>query len=201
MTTLLLFLVLALWVVMIVQIFVTLALARQIGVLFERVMPVGAMISDAGPDIGAPAPPMTLANLNGPDVVLGGDTGGRSRLLFFLSTTCPICKAMMPALRSIATVEGDWLSVVLASDGPAGKHRDMIARESLGDFPYVLSPELGIAFKVAKLPFAVLIDAHGVIRAKGLVNTREQLESLFTAAELRIASVQALARSHATTLN
>lgn len=193
MTTVLLFLVIALWVVMIGQIAVTFALARQVGVLFERVTPVGAMISDAGPDIGAPAPLLTLPNLNGPEVTLGGATGGKSQLIFFLSTTCPICKALLPTLRSIRTAERDWLNVMLASDGKAAKHRDLIANEGLGDFAYVLSPELGQTFKVAKLPFAVLIDATGAIRAKGLINTREQLESLFTAAEMRVPSIQALA--------
>ena len=193
MTTVLLFLVIALWIVMIAQIAVTFALARQVGVLFERVTPVGAMISDAGPDMGAAAPLMSLPNLNGPEVILGGATGGKSQLIFFLSPTCPICKALIPSLRSIKSAESDWLNVTLASDGKPAKHRDMIANEGLADFPYVLSTELGMTFKVAKLPFAVLIDENGVIRSKGLVNNREQLESLFTAAEMQVPSMQALA--------
>ena len=45
-------------------------------------------------------------------------------------------------------------------------------------------------FQISKLPYAVLIDETGVIRAKGLINSREQLESLFTAKELGVASVQ-----------
>jgi methylamine dehydrogenase accessory protein MauD len=45
---------------------------------------------------------------------------------------------------------------------------------------------------VAKLPYAVLIDTAGVIRAKGLVNTREHLESLFEASERGVASIQEL---------
>jgi methylamine dehydrogenase light chain len=54
----------------------------------------------------------------------------------------------------------------------------------------VLSAELGMAFRVGKLPYAVLLDEAGRVRAKGLVNSREQLESLFTAKELERASVQ-----------
>ncbi|KAG1433387.1 hypothetical protein G6F57_022188 [Rhizopus arrhizus] len=45
-------------------------------------------------------------------------------------------------------------------------------------------------FQISKLPYAVLIDESGVLRAKGLINSREQLESLFTAKELGVASVQ-----------
>ena len=44
--------------------------------------------------------------------------------------------------------------------------------------------------RIGKLPYAVLLDQQGRIRAKGLVNSREQLESLFTASELGVASVQ-----------
>jgi methylamine dehydrogenase accessory protein MauD len=54
----------------------------------------------------------------------------------------------------------------------------------------VLSAELGMAYKVGKLPFAVLIDETGRVRAKGLINSREQLESLFTAKDLGVESIQ-----------
>ena len=43
---------------------------------------------------------------------------------------------------------------------------------------------------MAKLPYAVLISAAGVIVAQGLVNSREHLESLVTAYELGLRSVQ-----------
>ncbi|MGH9884757.1 MAG: methylamine dehydrogenase, partial [bacterium] len=36
----------------------------------------------------------------------------------------------------------------------------------------------------------VLIDASGVVRAKGLVNSREHLESLFEAMDHGVASIQ-----------
>jgi hypothetical protein len=36
----------------------------------------------------------------------------------------------------------------------------------------------------------VLLDGAGVVRAKGLVNTREHLESLFEAKERGVASLQ-----------
>ena len=55
---------------------------------------------------------------------------------------------------------------------------------------YVLSSELGIAYRVAQLPYAVLLDGDGIVRASGLVNSREHLESLFEAAERGVATVQ-----------
>jgi len=189
---LLVFAVIALWVLVLVLIAAVFALARQIGVLLERVQPVGAMISDSGPDIGTRVPDMVLPNLNGAPLPLA-DPGARSRVVFFLSTTCPICKALIPSLRDAARSEADWLDIILASDGKPLPHQEMIARERLQDFPYTLSSELGMTFKVAKLPFAILIDGDGIIRSKGLINNREQLESLFHAAELGRPSVQSAA--------
>jgi len=188
--TLLTFSTIALWVIVIVQVAVIYALARQIGVLLERISPVGAMMSDSGPEIGAEAPRMALPNLNGEDLDIGG-RDGRAQLVFFLSTTCPICKALLPALKSIQSDEGGWLDVVLASDGKEALHRRLIEKEHLQQFPYVLSAEFGMTFKIAKLPYGVLIGPDGVVRAKGLVNNREQLESLFTAAETGLPSIQA----------
>lgn len=179
-----------LWIVVVIQIGVIFALARQIGILFERVSPVGAMISDMGPGLGDKVPPMDLPNLNGEGLTLGR-AGGKSQLIFFLSTSCPICKALLPALKSISDDESRWLDVILASDGRESLHRRLIESEGLSRFAYVLSSELGMSFKVAKLPFAVLLDGDGKVAAKGLVNSREQLESLFTASETGIPSYQA----------
>jgi len=43
---------------------------------------------------------------------------------------------------------------------------------------------------VAQLPFAALIDENGILCARGLVNTREHIESLFEAREQGVASIQ-----------
>jgi len=54
----------------------------------------------------------------------------------------------------------------------------------------VLSADVGMTYKVGKLPYAVLIDEAGVIRAKGLINTREHLESLVEAKRMGVPSIQ-----------
>lgn len=166
-------------------------LARQVGILHERVAPVGAMINDSGPKVGELSPVFNLDSLTGGKVNLGQPSGKLS-LVFFLSPTCPICKKLLPALKSIQKSEAGWLSVVLASDGDQPRHEQLIANQKLEQFPYVLSEHLGVTYRVARLPFAVLLDEQGVVRAKGLVNSREQLESLFNALETGYASVQEL---------
>lgn len=165
------------------------ALARQVGILFERIAPMGALVTDTGPIVGEPTPVFQLESLTGGEVNIGPRPEG-SMLVFFLSPTCPVCKKLLPVLRSIRTAEGAWLEVVLASDGEKARHVRFIQSADLGAFPYVVSTQLGLSYRVARLPFAVLIDSKGVIRAKGLVNNREQLESLFNAQEMGVASIQ-----------
>ena len=79
---------------------------------------------------------------------------------------------------------------MLASDGDAAEQRAFIDEYELGSFTYILSTNLGMTYEVGKLPYAVLLDEAGVIRAKGLVNSREHLESLFEAKERGVATVQ-----------
>lgn len=185
----LIFAVGVLWVIVLALIVVVFALARQIGVLFERVSPMGALVNDSGPKIGDTTPVYTLPNLNGGAVTIGPKPN-RSTLVFFVSPTCPVCKKLLPILRSVKSDESNWLDVVLASDGEVDKHKRFIDAAKLTDFPYVVSTELGLAYRVSRLPFAVLFDEHGTIKAKGLINNREQLESLFNASEMGVGSIQ-----------
>jgi methylamine dehydrogenase accessory protein MauD len=165
-----------------------LALARQIGVLFERVAPVGALTLDHGPKIGGPAPRLILQTLSGTFITVG-DADGRSQMFFFLSPTCPVCKKLLPALRTLAAAERDRWQIILASDGDTEEHRAFWQREKLA-LPYVLSEELGMSFQIGRLPYAVVVSPDGIVRAKGLVNNREQIESLLKAEELGVASLQ-----------
>ncbi len=178
-----------LWLVVLALLLVVWALARQIGVLYERVAPMGALMIDQGPKVGDAAPSFSLTSIAGGTVSIGGQLG-RGQLLFFLSPTCPVCKKLLPVIRSIAASEKAWLDIVLASDGELPQHKAFYEKADLGAFPYVLSTELGMTYQISRLPYAVLIDEHGAIRGKGLVNSREQLESLFVAKETGVASIQ-----------
>jgi len=180
-----------LWVAVVLLACVVAALVRQIGVLYERVAPAGALMLGKGPAVGEAAPVVRVEDLSGTAREVGGPSpDGRSTLLFFLSPTCPVCKGLLPALRSVARSEGDWLDVVLASDGPREEHAAFVREQRLEVFSYVLSPALGVTYQAGKLPYAVLLDASGIVRSRGLVNTREHLESLFEAQERDVATIQ-----------
>jgi methylamine dehydrogenase accessory protein MauD len=165
-------------------------LARQVGILHERVAPMGAMASDQGLAVGEISPQLSVTTLVGDRLALGGvSPKGRSRLLLFVSPTCPVCKKLLPIARSFAHAER--LDVVLVGDGDDAEQRSMIREFGLEGLPYVNSPQVGMTFHVGKLPYAILIDADGVIRAKGLVNNREHLESLLIAEETGFGTIQA----------
>jgi methylamine dehydrogenase accessory protein MauD len=172
------------------------AISRQVGILFERVSPLGALVTDAGPVVGGEAPQFTLPSLTSDTQVSIGGAAARSTLLFFLSPNCPVCKKLLPIVRSLAAAEGSSLRLVFASDGDPNEHRVFAQQHQLERFPYVISTPMGLAFRVSRLPFAVLIGADGIVKAKGLVNNREQLESLLNAQDLGVASVQKYIEKH-----
>jgi len=179
-----------LWVAVVVLAVLVAALARQVGVLHERIAPAGALTLHQSVQIGEAPTPIELQRVGGGSITVGGQRQGRSQLLFFAAPDCPMCKGLLPILRSSAKAEADWLDVVLAGDGSESAYRAMAAEHGLGDTPLVLSEALGRAYGVSKLPYAVLIDAAGRIASLGLVNSREHLESLFEAKEQGVASIQ-----------
>jgi methylamine dehydrogenase accessory protein MauD len=183
---------LVLWVLVVLLAGVVLALVRQVGVLHERIAPAGALMASEGPRPGESAPVLRVVDWGGRSLELGApDPEGRSTLLFFLSPTCPVCKTLLPVLESARSAERRWLRVVIASDGAREEHEAFVGEHGLDRFSYVLSTPLGMAYRVGRLPYAVLVDGEGIVRASGLVNTREHLESLFEAQERGTASVQA----------
>ena len=67
---------------------------------------------------------------------------------------------------------------------------EFVRAQGLDGIPYVVSAALGLAYQVSRLPFAALLDERGILRARGLVNSREHLESLFEAMDHGVASIQ-----------
>ena len=162
--------VVVLWLVVIVLAFVVFALARQIGVLHERVAPAGALMPGSGPKVGELAPKLEVTDLGGGTVS---------------------CKSLVPTAKALARSEKGRLRLAFASDGgEPERHHAYVSDMGITDHPYIVSLELGMKFEVGKLPFAVLIGADGVLRSKGLVNSREHLESLVESMDSGYMSIQ-----------
>lgn len=189
---------LLLWIAVLSLAALVLALLRQVGVLHERVRPAGALLGEEGPRPGEAAPPLEVEAWSGRRLRVGGpDPEGRGTLLLFVSPTCPVCKELLPVLPALCAAEDPRLRLLLASDGPREEHAAFIRDFALDPERYVLSRELGLGYQVGRLPYAVLLDEAGTVRARGLVNTREHVESLFEARERGVASVQEYLARHA----
>lgn len=178
-----------LWLVVAGMGLVIVALSRQVGVLHERSAPLGAVIADKGPEIGDDAPHFDLKDFDGNPVAIGGKReDGLDTLVLFLAPNCPMCNKLLPTARRMAGDEN--LNVVVVSDGPREEHAAFLRKHDLGEIPYVVSAEVGIRMQVGRVPYAMLIDSDGKIHAKGLVNTREHLESLVEAKAMGVPSMQ-----------
>ena len=149
------------WVLLIALAIVVVALARQVGTLHLRLGPLGALeIDDEGPPLGAAPPARGASTREGGRTTVGGP--GARRLVVFVSPNCPICRQLPPAVPAAAN---------------AGGLEPQVLRD----------PALEEAWSVPGTPYVLVLDELGVVRAKGTVNTLEQLEGLIDAAGRRIA--------------
>jgi methylamine dehydrogenase accessory protein MauD len=177
------------WIVIAALGVALLAIARQVGVLHMRVAPAGALTTAGGPAVGAKVDEIKATTLAGKTITIGGHgTHGVLRLLMFVSAQCPLCKGLIPVARSFA--KDERVELIFVGDDDPAEQRAMVVRHGLEAYPFVNGPEVGQAFEVGKLPYAMLLDPEGVVLSKGLVNSREHLESLIVAHEMGMRSVQ-----------
>jgi hypothetical protein len=148
------------WVLLVVLCVVVVALARQVGTLHLRLGPRGALeIDTEGPALGEPVPPVEARGADGGSVVVGGP--GARRLVLFSSPTCIVCREVAPAL-------------------PAAARAAALLPQIVHD------PDVERTFEVPGTPFLLVLDEMGIVRAKGTVNTLEQVEGLIDTADRRM---------------
>ena len=149
-----------LWLLVVVLCVVVIALARQVGTLHLRLGPRGALeVDDEGPALGEPLDPLPAVADHGGTITVGGT--GRPRLVLFASQTCAICREVSPGVPVAAA---------------AGRLEPQVVHDSHAES----------AIGVPGTPFVLVLDEHGVVRAKGTVNNLEQVEGLIDTANRRI---------------
>ena len=152
--------IVAQWVLLVVLCVVVVALARQVGTLHLRLGPRGALeIDTEGPALGDALPSVEAHADNGAPLVLGG--AGARRLVLFSSPTCIVCREVAPAVPA------------------AARAADLLPQ-------IVHDPEAERTFEVPGTPFLLVLDELGIVRAKGTVNTLEQVEGLVDTAARRM---------------
>ncbi|PAL27382.1 alkyl hydroperoxide reductase [Acetobacter syzygii] len=154
------------------------ALARQIGVLHERLAPLGDQEVKPGLDVGQVVPRLILHTLEGQPFTVGDVLRvGRKQLLLFVAAECPVCKRVSPIVRQIAAERG--LDLVFVGDGPEPELKAMQqSRPEMQGLPLITGVELALVLQINRMPSVVVLDERGTILAKDLVNTRRQIEGV-----------------------
>jgi methylamine dehydrogenase accessory protein MauD len=187
---------LCLWIVVLSLVVAVSLLMRQIGLLHRRLAPSGARVENAGPQIGSSVRELDELDSQGRRVTLGSEHG-KQTLLVFVSAICQACDGLAPAIRSVWKSERESTDVVIVSlGGDLVSNRAFVRRHKLEAIPYLISEKIGSHYSVLAPPYALLIDENGGLRAKGVVNHLEHLESLFNAVAVGHSSLQSYARMH-----
>jgi methylamine dehydrogenase accessory protein MauD len=162
------------WLLLAALTIVVVALARQIGTLHLRLGPRGALeVDDEGPPLGEAPPPEESTDANGRPARIGGP--GEAQLLLFVSPGCHLCEQVLPSLPAVARAHE--LKAYVLADVDAEETVSQYERRRL-DVRVVSAQEIVQRYRVPGTPYVVVLDALGVVRAKGTVNNLEQLEGL-----------------------
>lgn len=180
-----------LWLLVVAEGVILVALARQIGVLHTRLGPTGARMINAGPTVGDVAPALEGTDLSSGRPLRLGAGRGKQTLLLFITPTCPSCGEMMPSLRTLAHSESMILDLILIGpEKDMEANRAFIRQHRLTNIPFMASTEAHTRYQIGITPYGILLDADFRVQAKGLVNNMTHLESLLNAADLGHASIQ-----------
>jgi methylamine dehydrogenase accessory protein MauD len=176
-----------LWIVVVVQIVLTLSLARLVGQLSRRFPPSGALLVDPGPDIGE----IISGNWDASDLYdqPAQISFPRARDLFFyyLSPHCTSCNKLMPAAKSFfQEISAQADTVIVLVHGSPEMQRQYVQAQDLNRYLVLHESALPVTWRVGGAPFGVWVASNGTIKSKGLINLREHLESLWRAANIQV---------------
>ena len=189
MTTLLYVSYASLWLLVVFLLLAVFALARQVGLLHNKLGDTGARMLNDGPEIGDQAPELGAVDLDGRVVTLGSGRGKLSLLVFVLPG-CSTCGQLMPAVRALWRSERKSMEVCVVSLADDAKTREFAAGHDLKPIPIISGAAVAQRYEVRMPPYGILVGSDGKVKAKGLVNSLEHLESLVAAVRLGHASIE-----------
>jgi len=154
------------------------AITRELGVILVRLGPASVRPGNDGLPIGQSIEALEIETLSGAEVQIS-PTKFQSKLLVFLAPRCDVCAQMVPALKSLASAYAGEVSVIAISSGAKTAEDYALAQRLAPVVPYACSVELTHRFKIHATPYVVLLDTQNVVRAQGIANNLQHLESLF----------------------
>src|SRR5436190_12896618 len=113
--------VILLWIVVLLNLVLTLALIRRVNTKESNEL----QAMETGPKVGEKAPPFTAVTLEGNTVTLA-DYVGRLVTFVFVSPNCQPCRELLPTLKTLASsAREEGTELVLICDGPMEETRGM----------------------------------------------------------------------------
>jgi methylamine dehydrogenase accessory protein MauD len=151
------------------------AIARQVGLLQIRLAPIPALTSDSGP---SPGDRFVL-----PDDLAATWQPTRSTTVYVaISPTCSLCEPLLPGLKALSNAWNDELTIALLSDAQADELQTYKETKRI-TLPILRHPEVMTMNGISGVPFAIVANRDGLIRAAGGINSLEQLEMLLDTAD------------------
>ena len=135
---------------------------------------------------GLAVPAFDAATLAGDSVRIGESREGSAQILFFLTTTCPYCKATLPAWNRIASEAGSRGEFAIYGIQLDSAQSGLEYAEAHGlGFPLVTLPDPRIQqwYRVHIVPTTVVLDRTGlVVYARGgEITAQETIDSVLAA--------------------
>ncbi|OOC61939.1 thioredoxin fold domain-containing protein [Paenibacillus ihbetae] len=160
-----------LWLLVVPLVLLNLVLFRQLGIM---VMGTARGVNQSGIPVGRKLPEAITTDLQGGSWSTSR-LAGTSAILLFGSPTCKECAQIIPDFTRIA--KKHQVKPVLLLFSSAEHAASYVSTIGYADEAVLVTPELARQLDVQVTPYAYAVDGSGVIRHKGLVNSREQLEA------------------------
>jgi methylamine dehydrogenase accessory protein MauD len=162
-----------LWLLVLGMGVLILLLYRQLGIMY---LGSAEGVSRDGLNKGTQAPDFSLTDQYG-NLQRLINYRGRPTLLLFGSPHCSPCRTLLPQLHDWASAHPDVGVIWLNAASPEESLKFVSdTGATIPVAPYPPEGNLLDTYKVRVTPFSFLLDENGVIRAKGLVNTKAGLD-------------------------
>ncbi|MBU2611960.1 MAG: peroxiredoxin family protein [Chloroflexi bacterium] len=153
---------LLLWVMVLLNLLLTLGLARRVRAAFPKM----EMLK-----VGQQAPDFTAQTLQGENISLA-HYAGKAVAFIFISPDCKPCLDELPRLEGLRPKARQFgAELVLVSDANATKTQSLVEEHRL-DLPILIAPRENnpffVDYKAMGAPFYCLVDAQGKVQANGM---------------------------------
>jgi methylamine dehydrogenase accessory protein MauD len=177
------------FVILIALTVVVLSLARQVGILHERLSPAGISRAREGIVEGEKLPSMSLESEGGS--LVDPTAVGRTTALLFVAADCPICKSVLPAFEEAMIEAGDGIAGFWVTDGLPGADGEMpdyeryAAEYRIDPDRFLVSQELGLKLGIRQIPALALLDQEGRLETLETLSGPRQLTRTLAAQRAR----------------